>query len=720
MRKGVLQLAEISRFVWSLIMLYGVRLDADCSPESFTVLRGNAKSLYRTCRTTSEVFQEVNGDVASLMAVLEQAQETYEEINLSKEQRGRLGVILQSSGQVLADLKSMITRYDASGLQTKRRWETLEWGEAERSEMRSRLTAQVTLLTSFENTLRNMDRAKVERLILQYLEEVESGRRAESILSSNTVESLEMDEKQAWRTIRHELTDAGITLQIFNDNQGLIISILKRELLDTDLQSRNHLFQEISETEESDDAWGRPDTATRSSQEQSHEGGVVIPEPQLSSGSEERSHDQQEPVTTNYAFPLYAAVKNLPANSISRVANFKSSRLLKAISTITVSPKEICTAAATNDYMRVRSIVERNRASVNAKFGGHPVLAHAILRSRWEIVDFLLSRGADPLTAIRTPATYPSTKVTIRAEEVSLLHTVLIQQSYLVRLIVELADISDVDRAYWCLCELCCFERWDTTDFVRILLERGVSCYDLTKPYTSPSLSATRIRNESTMRLLLEAGADPFVSVFDRHSYVGRDSPTLPIPRYCSDSINGNELHLLLSASKGADPQIRSRVPGSRIAELLSINYTGQGKYLDTSTIGTGALMGLLDYAAEMDTVLWGVPMQRLRDAGLLRTLHDAAIFAFGSSNHAPTFLKKASAIYTSCPLLHFLVSNEQASLYKPLVDSRLLSLDKVDLARRPVHEVAATDQQRRILAEVAAQLRSNPSADFRIDWQGL
>jgi hypothetical protein len=55
------------------------------------------------------------------------------------------------------------------------------------------------------------------------MQEFKDGKHEPSVISTQTMESLSMDEKQTWRTIRKELEDIGISVAAFDTNKGFIL-----------------------------------------------------------------------------------------------------------------------------------------------------------------------------------------------------------------------------------------------------------------------------------------------------------------------------------------------------------------------------------------------------------------------------------------------------------------------------------------------------------------
>ena len=61
---------------------------------------------------------------------------------------------------------------------------------------------------------------RVEQKLDRFIKDVQQGKRAPSVAS--TVNSLDPDDKEAWRTIRKELQDIGISIQAFDANKDFI------------------------------------------------------------------------------------------------------------------------------------------------------------------------------------------------------------------------------------------------------------------------------------------------------------------------------------------------------------------------------------------------------------------------------------------------------------------------------------------------------------------
>lgn len=60
-----------------------------------------------------------------------------------------------------------------------------------------------------------------------FLQEFRDGKHEGSIVSTQTVDSLTTDDKQAWRAIRKELEEIGISIAAFDANKDFIVNWFK-------------------------------------------------------------------------------------------------------------------------------------------------------------------------------------------------------------------------------------------------------------------------------------------------------------------------------------------------------------------------------------------------------------------------------------------------------------------------------------------------------------
>jgi hypothetical protein len=75
-----------------------------------------------------------------------------------------------------------------------------------------------------------MSEVFVQQRLKQVIQEFKDGRREGSIVSTQTIESINMEDKETWRTIRKELEEIGISVAAFDANKGFIMSWFKEAI----------------------------------------------------------------------------------------------------------------------------------------------------------------------------------------------------------------------------------------------------------------------------------------------------------------------------------------------------------------------------------------------------------------------------------------------------------------------------------------------------------
>jgi hypothetical protein len=74
----------------------------------------------------------------------------------------------------------------------------------------------------------------VQNMLQKFMDEVRTGKREGSVVSTHSVDSLLYEEKLAWRELRKELEDVGITPQLFEKHKQLISKTL-RDAIESEL-----------------------------------------------------------------------------------------------------------------------------------------------------------------------------------------------------------------------------------------------------------------------------------------------------------------------------------------------------------------------------------------------------------------------------------------------------------------------------------------------------
>lgn len=179
-------------------------------------------NLYKACSTAPESIGSLCGELASLHAVLKQIEEAITRRVVSPSEQERLATVVKGCSDVLRDLQTLVEKYNGPGGGSQRSWKNrLKWGFENIDPIRNRLISNTVLLTAFWTT----SECFVETRLHQVQLETQCHER--SSMTAETIDSLSVNDKRTWRTIRKELEDFGITIAAFDHNKDFIIGWLK-------------------------------------------------------------------------------------------------------------------------------------------------------------------------------------------------------------------------------------------------------------------------------------------------------------------------------------------------------------------------------------------------------------------------------------------------------------------------------------------------------------
>ena len=88
------------------------------------------------------------------------------------------------------------------------------------------------------------------------MEDYQQGRRESSVISVQTVDSLSQDIRNAWRTIRKELEEVGITVAAFEENRDFIFGWLTHAMKTGAFEEQNASDSEVHQIPKSKYAYG--------------------------------------------------------------------------------------------------------------------------------------------------------------------------------------------------------------------------------------------------------------------------------------------------------------------------------------------------------------------------------------------------------------------------------------------------------------------------------
>lgn len=184
--------------------------------------------------------------------MLKESEETLFTHPLPPARAERLKVIKDGCDAVLADLQTLVNKYESLGTKSKQTWVRMKWGNEDIAEIRARLTSNITMLTAFIST----SQISVETKLDKFIEEFRQGKREASVASLQTADSLSADDRALWRTIRKELEEIGISVAAFDANRGFIFDWFVRAVETGAFEEQNeHGIDEESSDSDEGESW---------------------------------------------------------------------------------------------------------------------------------------------------------------------------------------------------------------------------------------------------------------------------------------------------------------------------------------------------------------------------------------------------------------------------------------------------------------------------------
>ncbi|KFA71406.1 hypothetical protein S40288_04315 [Stachybotrys chartarum IBT 40288] len=242
-----------------------------------------AWKLYKSCKDSSEEFQQVSMDLMSLHAVLRETEDYLQEhSDLPASRVNRLQILCSGCNPVLTELEALFNKYESLGTQQQRTWDRVRWGLKDLTDLRARLVCSTTMLNAFNIALINSSTVRIEKRLYKFMAEVQGGLREGSVVTNNdAVETIESPE--VWPEFRRELEDVGISSAVVEEHKAYIAQWIKGALADGALdevapdatvtrrpsvmstQSRNDGLAKASQSVFSDSGYGGSEDSRRPS-----------------------------------------------------------------------------------------------------------------------------------------------------------------------------------------------------------------------------------------------------------------------------------------------------------------------------------------------------------------------------------------------------------------------------------------------------------------------
>lgn len=180
------------------------------SISDFELIAKYSWKVYKACKGASSDFEEISGEALALHVVLKELEDAARDptslINrpaVSKKQE--LSRTIRHCRKLLDTIEKLVGKYHSLGTDKERLWDLMRFGTEELGPLRSKLRQSVANLNLFLQTLETSSLARIEALLEKLIEEVRSGRKAPTVLSS-----VLDDTSVGWPQLKNELTTEGI------------------------------------------------------------------------------------------------------------------------------------------------------------------------------------------------------------------------------------------------------------------------------------------------------------------------------------------------------------------------------------------------------------------------------------------------------------------------------------------------------------------------------
>ncbi|KAJ5556823.1 hypothetical protein N7494_000738 [Penicillium frequentans] len=195
---------------------------------NITTVRPLANSLFKSLfNPSSGLFSEIRDKLGLLVAVLDATKEHTQGVDAGDKQIEGLKEALSNCHSTLTDLSRLKDHFDGLTPQTQVTWERMGWTDEELVDLSSKLTIYINGLNVLNDNILRSSHANFERLLRNFIDEIRSGKRESSVMSSVSTGSLSTDEKEEWRQLRRELQSIGISPEIFAHNREYILDTLR-------------------------------------------------------------------------------------------------------------------------------------------------------------------------------------------------------------------------------------------------------------------------------------------------------------------------------------------------------------------------------------------------------------------------------------------------------------------------------------------------------------
>jgi hypothetical protein len=168
--------------------------------------------------------------VVNLRTLVDDVRLTVRERHLTEGQTEHILSLGQACLNCLLDLDTLLQKHQSLGNKAKRTFDRLKWDKDEVSQLRQTLISNVSLLNAFNASLTRSATARIEDLLRGFIQDYKSGRHEGSVLSVDTIRSIQNGDDDIWKDIQKDFEAAAITQDQLNEHRKLITDTIVKAI----------------------------------------------------------------------------------------------------------------------------------------------------------------------------------------------------------------------------------------------------------------------------------------------------------------------------------------------------------------------------------------------------------------------------------------------------------------------------------------------------------
>ncbi|KAF7331310.1 ANK-REP-REGION domain-containing protein [Mycena kentingensis (nom. inval.)] len=203
------------------------------------LLSSFAWRMYKSIKTSSKDFLELQGDIKDLHNAIHEAHDFLKEEgdNLEAHRRERFGELILACIEPLKEFEKVYLRYEDLPTQAQRTWDRVHFAlqREKLANLRERMRRSTTQLQGSLNLAHGRSTMFINKKLMKLLTEVHAGLRNGSVVS-NSASISSIHTPEGWKELCRELEDVGLEPDILETRQEYVVAWLREALPEGQLE----------------------------------------------------------------------------------------------------------------------------------------------------------------------------------------------------------------------------------------------------------------------------------------------------------------------------------------------------------------------------------------------------------------------------------------------------------------------------------------------------